>query len=245
MSAARKRDTDGSVCPALDYPPPPHPDDLAALRRRVHARPWFHRIDLGNGIVTPGVDDTPQKLRFLHLPRRLDGLSVLDIGAYDGFFSFECERRGAAWVVAADHFCWTYGGMATREGFDLARAALRSRVEEVMIRVEDISPQTVGTFDLVLFLGVLYHAPDPLRYLRNVRSVCRGQLVLETHLDALDYPYPAAVFYPGAVLNNDSSNHWGPNPACVEAMLREVGFRLIKQVCTYHGTRAVYHAFVS
>jgi tRNA (mo5U34)-methyltransferase len=245
MSAAEKRHGDGFSHPTPDYPPPPPPDDLGAIRRRVHSRPWFHRIDLGNGLVTPGVDDTPHKLRYLRLPRRLDGLSVLDVGAYDGFFSFECERRGAARVVAADAFCWTYGGMASKEGFDLARAALRSRVEEVLIPVEEISPERLGTFDLVLFLGVLYHAPDPLRYLRRVRSVCRGRLILETHIDALDYPYPAAVYYPGAVLNNDASNHWGPNPACVEAMLREVGFRRSKRVCLYHGTRAVYHAFVS
>src|SRR5262245_22516090 len=175
MSAAEKLLPDGPDCPGLTYPPPPHPDDLRELRRRVLGRPWFHRIDLGGGLVTPGVDDTPQKLRHLRLPRRLDGKHVLDVGAYDGFFSFECERRGAAHVVAADHFCWTYGGMASKEGFDLARTALRSRVEEALIRVEDLGPERLGTFDLVLFLGVLYHAPDPLRYLRQVRSVCRGQ----------------------------------------------------------------------
>ncbi|MCC6418582.1 MAG: DUF1698 domain-containing protein [Gemmataceae bacterium] len=244
MSAAEKLHQDGSACPGLNYPPPPCPDDRRELRRRVLGRPWFHRIDLGDGLITPGIDDTPAKLRYLCLPARLDGLTVLDIGAYDGFFSFACEQRGAARVVAADRFCWTYGGMASKEGFDLARTALRSRVEEAFVRVEEISPDRLGTFDLVLFLGVLYHAPDPLHYLRNVRSVCRGQLVLETHLDALDYPHPAAVYYPGAVLNNDASNHWGPNPACVEAMLREVGFRRIEQICLYHGTRAVYHAFV-
>jgi tRNA (mo5U34)-methyltransferase len=220
------------------------PDDAAELRRRVLARPWFHRIDLGGGLITPGVDNTPEKLSYLRLPRRLDGLDVLDVGAYDGFFSFECERRGARRVVAADHFCWTYGGMATKEGFDLARAALRSRVEDVVIRAEDVCPEALGTFDLVLFLGVLYHAPDPLWYLRNVRSVCRGQLILETHIDAVGDARPLAVYYPGATLDGDASNHWGPNPRCVEAMLHKVGFSRVRQICVYHRTRAVYHAFV-
>jgi tRNA (mo5U34)-methyltransferase len=228
------------------------PEEVERLRQRVAARPWFHTIDLGDGIVTPGYDQSPAKIGYLGLPERLDGLSVLDIGAYDGFFSFECERRGAARVVAADHFCWTYGGMATKDGFDLAKAALNSRVEEKLIPVEDISPERVGVFDLVLFLGVLYHAPDMVRYLRLVRSVCRGRVILETEIDAEDYPRPAAVFYPGNALNNDASNFWGPNMACVEAMLREVGFKRVERVCTFNlcrrGTRpfhrAVFHAFV-
>jgi tRNA (mo5U34)-methyltransferase len=226
--------------------------ERARLRQRVAARPWFHTIDLGDGIVTPGCDNSPAKIAYLGLPERLDGMSVLDIGAYDGFFSFECERRGAARVVAADHFCWTYGGMATKEGFDLCKAALGSRVAEAFIPVEDISPERVGVFDLVLFLGVLYHAPDMVRYLRMVRSVCCGRVILETEVDAEDYPRPAAVFYPGNSLNNDASNFWGPNTACVEAMLREVGFRKVERVCTFNMVRrgnrpfhrAVFHAFV-
>jgi hypothetical protein len=91
-----------------------------------------------------------------------------------------------------------------------------------------------------------------VRYLRLVRSVCRGQVILETEIDAEDYPLPAAVFYPGNSLNNDASNFWGPNLACVEAMLREVGFRKVERVCTFNMVRrgnrpfhrAVFHAFV-
>src|SRR5262249_2616746 len=95
--------------------PPRSEAERARLRERGGARPWFHTIDLGDGVVTPGCDNSPAKVAYLGMPERLDGLSVLDIGAYDGFFSFECERRGAARVVAADHFCWTYGGMATKD----------------------------------------------------------------------------------------------------------------------------------
>jgi tRNA (mo5U34)-methyltransferase len=226
--------------------------ERARLRQRIADRRWFHTIDLGDGIVTPGCDYSSAKVAYLGLPERLGGKSVLDIGAYDGFFSFECERRGAARVVAADHFCWTYGGMASKDGFDLCKAALGSRVEEAFLPVEDIAPERVGVFDLVLFLGVLYHAPDMVRYLRLVRSVCRGQVILETEIDAEDYPLPAAVFYPGNSLNNDASNFWGPNLACVEAMLREVGFRKVERVCTFNMVRrgnrpfhrAVFHAFV-
>ncbi len=229
------------------------PAEREQLRKKVASRPWFHTIDLGDGIVTAGCDHSVGKVSYLALPERLDGLSVLDIGAYDGFMSFECERRGASRVVAADHFCWTYGqGMATKDGFDTAKAALGSRVQDVLIPVEEISPERVGIFDVVLFLGVLYHAPDMIRYLRLVRSVCKRQVILETEVDALDYPLPAAVFYPGNSLNNDASNFWGPNLACVEAMLREVGFKKVERICTFNMVRrpnrpfhrVVYHAFV-
>jgi tRNA (mo5U34)-methyltransferase len=240
---------DGREARGLPAPAAPAAEEL---RRKVASREWFHTIDLGHGVVTPGCDNSSAKLGYLNLPERLDGLAVLDIGAYDGYYSFACERRGARRVVAADHFCWCYGGMATKDGFDIAKAALRSKVEDVFIPVEEISPERVGTFDLVLFLGVLYHSQDPMRYLRIVRSVCRGQLVLETEVDALDYPRPAAVFYPGSTLNNDASNFWGPNPAAVEAMLKEVGFSRVERVCTFNMVhrpgrafhRIVYHAFV-
>jgi tRNA (mo5U34)-methyltransferase len=117
-------------------------------------------------------------------------------------------------------------------------------VEAQLIPVEEISPETVGVFDVVLFLGVLYHAPDPLRYLRVVRSVCREMMILETHLDAQDYPRPAMVFYPGATLNNDPTNFWGPNMPCVAEMLKEVGFSRFTFFPPWQAARVVVHAFV-
>jgi tRNA (mo5U34)-methyltransferase len=218
--------------------------DRAALRDAVLSRPWFHTIDLGDGLISPGVDRSGERLGYFHLPESFAGKTVLDIGAYDGFFSFEAERRGASRVVACDDFCWSYpaGTMADGEGFLLAHQALNSKVERRQIRVEDIGPDTVGTFDYVLFLGVLYHSQDPLRYLRHVYSVCKETLILETRIDAVEVDRPAMIFYPGATLNNDPSNYWGPNPACVTAMLVEVGFREVEVVDEYYGDRMVFHA---
>ena len=111
---------------------------------------------------------------------------------------------------------------------------LRSRprylapVEVKDIDVYDISPETVGTFDIVLFTGVLYHSRHPLLALECAASVCAGTLVAETVLDATDVARPAMVFYPGAVLKNDPSSWWGPNLPCVEAMLHEVCFEHIR-----------------
>ena len=76
--------------------------DLETLKREVAAITWWHTIDLGKGIVTPGLDPTPARLPEIRLAEDLAGLSVLDVGAWDGFFSFEAERRGAKRVLATD-----------------------------------------------------------------------------------------------------------------------------------------------
>ena len=200
---------------------------VESLRQEVGKISWFHKIDLGNGIVTPGCDDSRGKLETLHLPASLKGLSVLDIGAWNGFFSFEAERRGASRVLATDSFCWSGEGWGTKAGFDLAKRALNSKVEEMEIDVMDLSPSKVGTFDVVFFLGVLYHMRHPLLALERVFSVTKGYVVLETALDKVWDKRPVMAFYPGSELNNDPTNWWGPNPAAMEAMLKSVGFNRV------------------
>lgn len=166
------------------------------MRRLVQGIQWFHTIDLGDGVVTPGVDPSPSKLPTFGIPEDLTGLSVLDVGAWDGFFSFEAERRGASRVLATDYFCWEGPGWGSKAGFDLAHRVLGSRVESKVIDVLDLAPETVGTFDVIFFLGVLYHMRHPRLALERISSVTRGQLILETHVDMLDCPRPAGAFYP-------------------------------------------------
>jgi tRNA (mo5U34)-methyltransferase len=113
-----------------------------------------------------------------------------------------------------------------------------------MAREEDLDAATLGTFDLVLFLGVLYHAPDPLGYLAKVRALCRNMAIIETHVDALDYPRPALVFYPGNTLNNDPTNFFGPNALAVETMLKEVGFASVEAFPQWSASRQTFHAYV-
>lgn len=100
----------------------------------------------------------------------------------------------------------------------------RSRVEDAQIDVMDLSPDTVGTFDLVLFLGVLYHLRHPLLALERLASVTSEQLILETHVDMTWTRRPAMAFYPNTELGQDPTNWWGPNPEAVKAMLLDVGF---------------------
>jgi tRNA (mo5U34)-methyltransferase len=201
-----------------------------SLKREVAGLKWWHTIDLGNGIVTPGLDPTPARLPELQIPPDLSGLNVLDVGAWDGFFSFEAERRGARRVLATDSFCWGQGGWGTKAGFTLARQALGSRVEDLDIDPLELSPERIGTFDLVLFIGVLYHMRHPLLALERVFSVTGGRLILQTQVDFSALDRPVLAFYQGTELNNDPTNWCGPNPPALVAMLRTVGFREIQIV---------------
>ena len=223
--------------------------DKQDLRMKADALRWYHRIDLGQGVITRGVDNSPERLAQAQLPRDLSGRSVLDIGAWDGFFSFEAERRGAARVVAADHYAWHGTGWGTGEGkagFQLARDVLSSRVEDCDIDVMELSPDRVGSFDVVLFLGVLYHLPNPLLALERVASVTSGLLILETVVDMVGLSRPAAAFYPDRELNDDPTNWWGPNHAAVAGMLRSVGFVRVDVIspprsAPFRAARAVKH----
>jgi len=149
-------------------------------------------------------------------------------------------------VVAADYYSWHGDGWGTKAGFELARATLGSKVEDVDIDVMDLSPERVGTFDVVFFLGVLYHLRHPLLALERVASVTPTLVVLEPVVDMVGIGRPAAAFYPQRELNNDPTNWWGPNVPALHAMLRDVGFRDVRTVSPepsrlFRAARALSH----
>jgi tRNA (mo5U34)-methyltransferase len=183
-----------------------------------HAFPDGERID---GIKPAHVLAKEADAIFAH---GVKGKSVLDIGAWDGYFSFEAERRGASRVLATDHFCWSGPGWGTKAGFDYAHRKFKSKVESLDIDVPQVTPEAVGTFDVVLFLGVLYHVKDPFASLERVASVTREMMVVETETAFDPFPWPVMRFYEGKSLNDDPTNFWAPNKACLEAMFREIGF---------------------
>ena len=120
--------------------------DSQDLRTRADVLRWYHAIDLGAGVVTRGVDNSPERLARIHLPADLSGRSVLDVGAWDGYFSFEAERRHAAsggGYRLLRLARYRLGDREGKAGFELARAALESRVEDVDIDVMDLSPERV------------------------------------------------------------------------------------------------------
>ncbi len=164
----------------------------------------------------------------MQLPDDLRGKTVLDIGAWDGFFSFEAERRGAARVVAVEWYAWRDGG---RAGFDLAQEALGSSVEAMQRPLEELDPDEIGTFDVVLFLGVLYHLPDPFVALIRCALLTRELLIVETLVDLLSVRRPALMFYEDTLKGRvDPSNWFAPNIAGCEAMLRACEFSTTKVV---------------
>ncbi len=202
--------------------------DIDKLKQEVANIKWHHKFNLGNGIITQGKQDTFGKLERIGLPNNLNGKTVLDIGAWDGFYSFESEKRGAKRVLATDSFVWQGKSWGSKKGFELVRKVFDSKVEDMEIDILDLSPEKVGTFDIVLFLGVLYHMRHPLLALEKVYSVTKEMAIIETATDMLDFKRPAMAFYPDREFNNGPTTWCGPNPACVEGMLKAVGFKKVK-----------------
>ena len=208
--------------------------DLDALRARVDALIWYHTIDLGHGVRTPGIFDHQPFLRHYGLPRRLDGRTALDVGAAAGFFSFELERRGAQ-VTATDLPTWMAHDFGPRyqpdlapqqadaylhDPFLVAAEARRSAVSRRLTTIYDISPETVGTHDLVFCGSVLLHLTDPVRALWKLRSVTAGAAIITTAIHPVATPEPLAQF----LGQHRGDVWWLPNRAGFEAMVQAAGF---------------------
>jgi tRNA (mo5U34)-methyltransferase len=202
------------------------PDTLPPVKSLQAPDRWFHSIDIGDGYVTKG--DKPsfvlRGMADVVFHRGVAGKTVLDIGAWDGFYSFEAERRGAAKVVATDHFCWSGPGWGTKMGFDYAHARLGSHVESIDVDLADLYPSALGTFDVVLFLGVLYHLQDPYAGLKRAATMTHDLLVVETVTACNFFPVPVMRFYSRKELNNDPTNFWAPNIRCLRRLLEDLGF---------------------
>ena len=193
---------------------------------------WFHSFDLGGGETIQGIKALDVLLEEADavLGQDLTGKSVLDIGSWDGFFSFEAERRGASRVVATDHFCWSGAGWGSRRGFDYIRARRASSVEPVDVDVPDLPDAGLGQFDLVLFLGVFYHLKDPYTGLEAAAAMCSNHLVVETVTALPREDLPAMRLLAPGEINGDTTNFWAPNLPALELMLRTFGFMRIEFV---------------
>src|SRR6202162_4758994 len=137
-------------------------EKIQQLITQMNALGWYHSIELPNGEVIQGIQSLAQqrlRLRQFLIPQDLRGKRVLDIGAWDGWFSFEMERRGAS-VVAVD--------ATKRTRFLEAKAILDSKVEHVVADICYLTPRDIGYFDIVLFFGVLYHLKHPMLALERV-----------------------------------------------------------------------------
>jgi tRNA (mo5U34)-methyltransferase len=224
------------------------------LAERVAAlAPWFHNIDLGDGLWTAPdhfLGDYPafKFRRFVDaLPADLTGKTVLDIGCNAGFYSIEMARRGASRVVGID----------SDERY-LAQARLAAETLGYDIELRNLSVYDVARlgerFDIVIFMGVLYHLRHPLLALDLIREHVAGDMLLfqtmqqgarEVFTPPEDHPFhipgthqPPPFFdeagYPKMhfierEFAHDWTNWWAPNAACSQAMLRAAGFTIEAQ----------------
>jgi tRNA (mo5U34)-methyltransferase len=231
----------------------------AELQAQTDSIAWFHTIDLGSGVVTKGVgiQETGSEI----LPD-VYGRSVLDIGAWDGKFSFLAEQAGASRVVALDHYVWGVDLAARgaywqeciesgafpdqsrdetvfwrpdlpgKRGFDLAKAALGSQVESVVADFQKIGLDDLGPFDVVLYLGVLYHMKEPLTCLQRVRAITKEVAVIETeavHLQGLDHEV-LLQFHAGSTLQTDFGNWYVPTIGALHNLCRAAGFSDVRTI---------------
>ena len=235
--------------------------DGSTLQQQVDALPWYHSIDLGHGVVTRGMSDANNAVTAAQFPA-FTGRTVLDIGAWDGYYSFLAERQGASRVVALDHYSWGVDIPARdrywkqcresgalpdhardttefwrpelpgKRGFDLACAALDSRVESVVADFTTVDLAALGTFDVVLYLGVLYHMKEPLECLERVRAVTRDVAVIETAAVRVpgDGRHRLLAFHAGSELNRDFGNWYQPNIAALRALVLAAGFSRVEIV---------------
>jgi tRNA (mo5U34)-methyltransferase len=199
----------------------PVPDPNRQKLQELERLGWYHSIQLPDGRVIPGFQTIEQlraRLAQFPIPEDLRGKRVLDIGAWDGWFSFEMERRGAE-VVAIDS--------TEHERFRVARELLGSKVEYRIENVCRLSPEKIGYFDIVLFLGVLYHLKHPMLALEKVCELSTDLVAVESFVidDGSDLSAePIMKFYEATELCGQFDNWVGPNVACLLAMCRSAGF---------------------
>ena len=181
----------------------------------------YHSLELADGTVIPGligVDALKARIRSFPIPEDLHGKRVLDVGAASGWNSFEMERRGAE-VVAVD--CVEF------EEFHMARKLLGSKVEYRILDVDELTPQSIGRFDYVLFFGVLYHLRHPLLGLERICALTREAAFVESFVtdDGVNPSAPCTLeFYETNELGGQIDNWCGPNTNCLMALCRAAGF---------------------
>jgi tRNA (mo5U34)-methyltransferase len=211
----------------------------------------WHTFDFPE-FKTKGLDNSPEKLKFIKMPEDLTDWTVLDIGCWDGYFSFVAEKRGAKKVIAFDspNHAWAKNrevqGKKIEDGkavFLEVRKKLKSKVLDVEGELEELTNLIINgeqSWDLVLDLGILYHTLDPYKHIRDLYKITNKLLILETHIDLNNAPYPVMRFYPNGEINNDSGTIWGPNMMCVNDMLTKAGFKIT--YVDYQNGRGVFHA---
>jgi tRNA (mo5U34)-methyltransferase len=236
-TGARDRPVAAPSCDGRGRTPAPGIAETAAarvLREGVARLNWYHTIALPEGIVTPGDFDHRPYLAHYPIPARLDGMRVLDVATFDGYWAFEFERRGAAEVVALD--IGTVGdadiqpglrartdprvlNQKTGAGFAFAKAALGSRVRREELSVYELSPERVGRFDFVFCGDLLLHLMTPVKALERIRSVLGGEAIV---VDCFSPHLPGKTAEYRGGLNR--CVWWSVSLGCLHQMIEDANF---------------------
>lgn len=205
-----------------------------ANRSTLETKGLYHSFVLRNGITLEGAMDVEflrNRLDSFQLPLDLNGTHVLDIGPWDGFFSFEMERRGAT-VTALDY--------VDLDTFRMLHKSLESKVNYIQKDIYELNEATDGLFDFVLLLGVLYHLKYPIVGLEKVCKVTLDTCIIDTFvIDAqnpLSNELPQAEYYERNELAGQLDNWWGPSISCVKAWARSAGFAEVELLSTTSST---------
>jgi tRNA (mo5U34)-methyltransferase len=210
------------------------------LAERVERLGWYHTLELAPGLLTKGMFDLRPYVERYGLPDRLDGMRVLDVGTWDGFWAFEMERRGAAEVIALDldderELDWPprrrpgqFPERPRGDGFRLAKEVLGSRVERVLCSIYDADPADLGTFDLVFCGMVLLHLRDQLLALERIARLCRGSFISAEEPDRLLglLPFPAVRYRAD---REAAVVYWLPSRRTWRRMMWTAGFDHVRQ----------------
>jgi len=196
---------------------------------------WFHTFALNRerGIYAPG-SARDHRYRNPAIPADCSGLSVLDVGAFDGFYAFLAERRGAARVVAVDneqYVEWVRARwgieLSGGEGFEAIHRLLDSAVEYRKLDALDLD-RLDESFDLVLCWGILHRVEAPRRLLEVIRRRLApgGRVLIETHgvFERPDDGDPIHRYRPGEVYPDDEYVYWGFTVGGLDLLAREAGY---------------------
>ncbi|MDQ7835886.1 MAG: DUF1698 domain-containing protein [Humidesulfovibrio sp.] len=209
---------------------PPVGDTPETGAPREHLGSFFLGMPLGPGQFTRSTKGilTYQFLEQIRLPQDLTGKRVLDLASSDGFYTFECEARGAAEVVSVEGPEWKDGSGFKR--YDFAYKRYGSKARPLAAYVEDLDPLVHGTFDLTLCLGLYYHLRDPFYCLRKLFDMTSGTLIVTGRTvrmapyDPIHPGQPASVM----MLSDKSFGKWTANTHALIDMLKIAGFSRIE-----------------
>ena len=214
------------------------------LASEVDRYPWYHTLELGDGVVTKGMFDHRPVLQHYPIPEDLTGKACLDVATMDGYWAFEMERRGAASVTALDledpnALDWPTSLRRaghemtmdeTKEArFNLAKEALGSNVERVLMSAYDLSPD-LGEFDFVFCGDLLLHLKDPITPVENMFSVCRETAVVVNVVKKFRFMEKRAMAELDGI---DHFEWWVTNMAGLVRIVKAAGFSRVEPTDTW------------